>query len=209
MCVFIESNTYRFLIYYLFEYGHGHILHVPCLSDWAFWQQMKCENKQQMLLLFYSIRRMDTIPNKQKEKKNNEQLHQKYYVQHIQKTKWNWSWMSSICVQSKFQFNNNFFFKKKNNWKKPFPIVCLKLTGFRSISRELFTWYHFFYLYESAFADINILGTHFNWDFEMNFIEKSRNFFFRASGKNDREKKKHSWPTTTKWTILTKFKANM
>lgn len=69
MCVFIESNTYRFLIYYLFEYGHGHILHVPCLSDWAFWQQMKCENKQQMLLLFYSIRRMDTIPNKQKKKK--------------------------------------------------------------------------------------------------------------------------------------------
>lgn len=47
----------------------------------------------------------------------------------------------------------------------------------------------FFYLYESAFADINILETHFNWDFEMNFIEKSRNFFFRASGKNDREKK--------------------
>lgn len=87
MCVFIESNTYRFLIY-LFEYGHGNILHVPCLSDWAFWQQMKCENKQQMLLLFHSIRRMDTIPNKQKIK-NNEQLHQKYYVQHIQKTKWN------------------------------------------------------------------------------------------------------------------------
>lgn len=50
---------------------------------------MKCENKQQMLLLFYSIRRMDTIPNKQKKEKNNEQLHQKYYVQHIQKTKWN------------------------------------------------------------------------------------------------------------------------
>lgn len=41
-----------------------------------------------MLLLFHSIRRMDTIPNKQKIK-NNEQLHQKYYVQHIQKTKWN------------------------------------------------------------------------------------------------------------------------
>lgn len=96
--------------------------------------------------------------------------------------------MSSICVQSKFQFNN-FFFEKKNNWKKPFSIVCFKLTGLRSISWSYLHDIILFYLYESAFADINILGTHFNWDFEMNFIEKSRNFFFRASGKNDRVKK--------------------
>lgn len=83
-----------------------------------------------------------------------------------------------------------FFFEKKNNWKKNhFQLSVLNWRAFDRLVESYLNDIIFFYLYESAFADINILETHFNWGFEMNFIEKSRNFFFRASGKNDREKK--------------------
>lgn len=53
--------AYRHLIYYLFECGTFGMIGSG-LVCWAFWQQMKCENKQQMLLLVVGVFCLEWTP---------------------------------------------------------------------------------------------------------------------------------------------------